>query len=489
MNKFLRLSLIALLAVFCGEGAFAQEVTLDFTTNNWGLPVGSSNKGTTAQDFSNGTYTITLQAADGYYYNTSKYLMLGKKNSTLTLPAFTFDVEKIEVVGNKGASASVVQNIYVGDEAVSTATTGAGNTSAAITNTYIIADGKQAAGTIYTLKITSAHNTQITTINIYKKTATSKSAAGLTFSESNISIKKGETFTAPTFTKSTTADVTFASDNEGVATVNAEGVISLGTEVGTAVITATSVENNDFYAGTATCTIEVYPAEPKTFKELQEDVTSTSQLAVIAFNEAIVTGINGGQAYVVDKDGYGALIYESGHGFEVGDKITGTTDGAFVLFQGKTEITGITSASEGLTITKENTVPVTETTIDKITLKEQSSVVTLKNLTLDASSTNKATYLTDGTNKIQVYDAFKITLPEFSDEMTYSVTGVVVWYNTTLEIAPRSAADIVGVPTSINGITTDAADENAPIYNLAGQRVNKNAKGILIQNGKKFVNK
>lgn len=30
-------------------------------------------------------------------------------------------------------------------------------------------------------------------------------------------------------------------------------------------------------------------------------------------------------------------------------------------------------------------------------------------------------------------------------------------------------------------------DENAPVYNLAGQRVNKNAKGILIQNGKKFI--
>ena len=42
----------------------------------------------------------------------------------------------------------------------------------------------------------------------------------------------------------------------------------------------------------------------------------------------------------------------------------------------------------------------------------------------------------------------------------------------------------------INDITVDAAaDENAPVYNLAGQRVSKDTKGILIQNGKKFVNK
>ncbi|MGN1375092.1 MAG: hypothetical protein ACI4V5_00910 [Prevotella sp.] len=40
----------------------------------------------------------------------------------------------------------------------------------------------------------------------------------------------------------------------------------------------------------------------------------------------------------------------------------------------------------------------------------------------------------------------------------------------------------------INGITVDGADNaNAPVFNLAGQRVSKEAKGILIQNGKKFI--
>lgn len=34
-----------------------------------------------------------------------------------------------------------------------------------------------------------------------------------------------------------------------------------------------------------------------------------------------------------------------------------------------------------------------------------------------------------------------------------------------------------------------AKNENAPIYNLAGQRVDKNYKGVVIQNGKKFINK
>lgn len=41
----------------------------------------------------------------------------------------------------------------------------------------------------------------------------------------------------------------------------------------------------------------------------------------------------------------------------------------------------------------------------------------------------------------------------------------------------------------ISDITADKAKADAPIFNLAGQRVSKNAKGILIQNGKKFIAK
>ena len=41
--------------------------------------------------------------------------------------------------------------------------------------------------------------------------------------------------------------------------------------------------------------------------------------------------------------------------------------------------------------------------------------------------------------------------------------------------------------TGINNAVAEKANVNAPIYNLAGQRVNNSFKGIAIQNGKKFV--
>lgn len=89
---------------------------------------------------------------------------MGKKDATLSLPAFSFDVEKITVVGVSGASQKVTQNVYVGEVAVSTQTTGATGS-----HDYAINADYQAAGNIYTIKVTNSYNTQISKILIYKK--------------------------------------------------------------------------------------------------------------------------------------------------------------------------------------------------------------------------------------------------------------------------------------------------------------------------------
>lgn len=141
------------------------QATLDFTTNTiWNIPAGSGNTWYSAtNNYSDGNYTITL--ANRYRYNTTGgYLMLGgayraNNRGTLTLPAFDKKVTQIQVVGNASASTSVGQNIYVGNTAVSTATTGATGT-----NTYAINEAYQAPGNIYTLRVTTNNNTQITSI-------------------------------------------------------------------------------------------------------------------------------------------------------------------------------------------------------------------------------------------------------------------------------------------------------------------------------------
>lgn len=143
----------------------ADKITFLFNSegNDWGFP---TDKTVDEASFTYDDYTIKLQGTEGngYKYDVGqKCLLFGKQGACLTLPAFSFPVIKIDVFGNEKASQSVTQNIFVGEDAVSTETEGAHETKS-----YEIASDYQAAGTIYTLKVTSAHNTQITQIIVYK---------------------------------------------------------------------------------------------------------------------------------------------------------------------------------------------------------------------------------------------------------------------------------------------------------------------------------
>ena len=62
---------------------------------------------------------------------------------------------------------------------------------------------------------------------------------------------------------------------------------------------------------------------------------------------------------------------------------------------------------------------------------------------------------------------------------------VELWWVTT-GLKNTSTYKLDGA-TAINTINAEELDVNAPIYNTAGQQVNKNYKGVVIQNGKKIL--
>ena len=150
-----------------GDDEAPSSLTFDFASNEWGLPTDNTNKAIEAAAFTKDGYTITVagSADNGYYWSSGYNLLLGKQGAYVTLPAFEYDVESIDVVGTASASEYVQQNIYVGDVAVSTKTIGAKN----VTNTYEIAEAYQVAGTIYTIRVLSNSNTQILKIVIHFK--------------------------------------------------------------------------------------------------------------------------------------------------------------------------------------------------------------------------------------------------------------------------------------------------------------------------------
>ncbi len=146
--------MLLLCALIVGSSsAWAEaDVTYDFTGSDWSVSNGT---------LTNGTVSFTGEGEANFKMN-GGYFMMGKSGAYINFPKYNSPVEKIVVTGRSGASTGVIQNIFVGETAVSTATTGATGS-----NTYNIASGYQTAGTAYTLKVTSNHNTQITKIEIF----------------------------------------------------------------------------------------------------------------------------------------------------------------------------------------------------------------------------------------------------------------------------------------------------------------------------------
>lgn len=459
MIKTLRFTLMAVMMLICGAIS-AQEVTLDFTDNSkWKLPEGSSKKLKESKEFSNGTYTVVLTAAtSGYYFNTDGYLMLGKKDATLTLPKFDFAVSKIEVIGHAGASASVLQNIFVGNVAVSTETKGAaldtGNpqsTGDAKTNTYEINAAYQAAGNQYTLKVTSKHNTQITKILIYKQSGAVKKNPALAFSVDKVNHEVGTDFTSPTFSWDTTAAVKFSSDNEAVATVNAEGVIALGTEEGKAVITAEAAENDTYAAGKATCTVYVW-----------HYVTYKKATAIESGKKYLIVAQRDGNTYYAmpqkETANFGYLNTQMKEGTLDELKIESSYDDNFVFAEFEDGYSIQDCYGRYLYMDGEHAS--FQLGKEPVAWELESS----DNGTF--SLTNNGKFIQFGQGTFKSFGAYAIMQD--------------------ITVLPMLFKMVEGA-TGINNIQTTTAVKNNVMYNIAGQRVNKDYKGLVIMNGKKMM--
>ena len=148
---------------------------------------------------------------------------------------------------------------------------------------------------------------------------------------------------------------------------------------------------------------------------------------------------------------------------------------------------------ESITVTEseEAAQPIEATIADILANKYLNDLVTIKNFTFSKEEYQEGRfnyYANDGEQKIMIYDKFNKVggVAELTEGETYTVTGLYgAIFKGTPEILPTQAV-VAGTPTGINNITTSAAD-NAPIFNLAGQKVGKSYKGVVIKAGKKMI--
>lgn len=142
----------------------------------------------------------------------------------------------------------------------------------------------------------------------------------------------------------------------------------------------------------------------------------------------------------------------------------------------------------------EEAQPIVATVADLNAKKYMNDLVIVKDVKLSTEKVTSGTstrtnyYINDGDAKVQLYDKFQVSdLTTLTDGETYTVQGLFGQiFNNVPEILMTKK---VKETTGITNITTDAADANAPAYNLAGQKVGKEYKGVVIKAGKKFIQK
>ena len=191
----------------------------------------------------------------------------------------------------------------------------------------------------------------------------------------------------------------------------------------------------------------------------------------VTFNDWIVTGVKGSNAYLTDGT-KGLIIFTSSHGFKAGDMLSGTVSCDITLYNGSAEIKGLNANTTGLTVTEGGIAPVQTPAIKDLSAINTGSIISLSNLTYDG------TVLVDAEeNKITPYNAF-ITLPTMTKDKKYNVKGVFINFGETKEIAPLAESDI-------QEVTTPSAIESAAVETPALKTI-ENGQLIILRDGVKY---
>lgn len=252
MNKLLRYSFIALLAMIgfvnaSAENIIWQEDFSSFKADD--VPAG----GTYSYSCSNETSSVTKIYDANLAGGTAPELLVSKSGGTFNAVIPFTNGEKGEMTlafkSNKALSVtSTSEGVTVGELAQS------GNDYSC---TITVPEG---TGRLQlTFKTTNSQNARLDDIKLFQGTA--KKPAGLSFGTSARTVTIGaDDNVFPTLTNANNLAVTYNSSDKGVATIAADGTITL-VAAGETVISATSEETAEFEAGKAQYTLTVKDAQ------------------------------------------------------------------------------------------------------------------------------------------------------------------------------------------------------------------------------------
>ena len=216
---------------------------------------------------------------------------------------------------------------------------------------------------------------------------------------------------------------------------------------------------------------------------------------VLYVNEFESKGQQKQEIYVKDATG-SMMFYNAGLTANNGDVINGSIKGAAKDYFGTYEFcSNADTDASTLTLEAGSLATGDVKTLDQVSNSDVSSLITVNDVKMiskeetdDKGKTHTNFYMVDAAgNELAYYNKFHVAgfdANELEGKEGLNFTGIITLHFGDLQLCP-----IDPVYTGIDCIENVELNVNAPMYNVAGQKVDANFKGIVLQNGKKFFNK
>ena len=432
--SFLRLMFIALFALM-GMSVWADEVTDKLDQSVTGVT------GTTYTEFSGKSVTSDAvyagQCAGG---NESIQLRSNNNNSGVITTASGGNVRKIAVVWNENTAEARTLQVYGSNTAYAAATDlydaskqgdllgeiPMGTRELEIEGDYAFIGFKSKSGAMY-----------LTSVSITWETA----SAGPTVEKPVITPATGTYFEAQTVTITAEegAEIYYTLNGGEEQKYEAPFSVTETTEIEAYAKKGTDVSK------TTKVTVTFGPIY-NTFAAANEAATSDRIVSRVNFTDALVTYVNGSNAYI--KDASGALMIYGTNNLVAGDKIKGYVQGQLYTYNGLPEIASPNFNVE--TVSSENMVTPVEISAADLAanpLKYVSQYVKVKPARFeeDAEVASKVNLnFTVGNVALVLRNNFVL---EFGVEASkaYEVAGMATIYNGTVQLYPTKEEDIAEV--------------------------------------------
>lgn len=186
------------------------------------------------------------------------------------------------------------------------------------------------------------------------------------------------------------------------------------------------------------------------------------------------------QTFVRDATG-AVMFYNTDLDLKAGQVLNGSVTVLRGEYNGTVEaMKAAKTNAEGYTVVEGSAEP----KVIEVTEADQnlSNLVQINNVDIVAEGSNF--FAVSGENRIQLYDGFHLDGFTLAAAEGVDVVGIVTLFKGNYQVQPTTAP----VATGIDGVEAVESD-NAPVYNVSGQRVGAAYKGLVIKNGKKYIQK